>query len=136
MSRFFPHTAYAEDQPLAHTILWTHVLTRGVTLGSLIGTGVGASILGLRTFGILKSAAKLSPASFILRSSGNGVLVSARSASTMLRYEVVERYERQFGRMRKGRDSIGWEVIWTYADRRLCTDRNWTYGSCRPRPHV
>ena len=29
MSRFFPHTPYAEDQPLGHSILTVHVLTRG-----------------------------------------------------------------------------------------------------------
>ncbi|KAG6058024.1 hypothetical protein E4U17_000578 [Claviceps sp. LM77 group G4] len=37
MSRFFPHTPYAEDQPLPYTILTTHVLTRGLTTGSLLG---------------------------------------------------------------------------------------------------
>ncbi|KAG6236642.1 hypothetical protein E4U25_003496 [Claviceps purpurea] len=37
MSRFFPHTPYAEDQPLPYTILTTHVLTRGLTTGSLFG---------------------------------------------------------------------------------------------------
>ncbi|KAH7033008.1 uncharacterized protein B0I36DRAFT_361742 [Microdochium trichocladiopsis] len=37
MSRFFPHPAYAEDQPYAKTILTTHVLTRGVTTGTVIG---------------------------------------------------------------------------------------------------
>lgn len=42
MSRYFPHTAYAEDQPLACTILTTHVLTRGVTTGAVIGTGIFA----------------------------------------------------------------------------------------------
>ncbi|POR36774.1 Uncharacterized protein TPAR_03007, partial [Tolypocladium paradoxum] len=40
MSRLFPHTVYAEDQPLAHTILATHALTRAVTTGTLIGLGV------------------------------------------------------------------------------------------------
>ncbi|KAM0335683.1 hypothetical protein ACHAQA_000732 [Verticillium albo-atrum] len=42
MSRFFPHTAFAEDQPLAHTILWTHILTRAVTTGSVLGLGIFA----------------------------------------------------------------------------------------------
>jgi hypothetical protein len=42
MSRYFPHTPYAEDQPLAHTILTTHVLTRCVTTGAVIGTGLFA----------------------------------------------------------------------------------------------
>ncbi|KAL9945631.1 hypothetical protein D7B24_007402 [Verticillium nonalfalfae] len=42
MSRFFPHTAFAEDQPLARTILWTHVLTRAATMGSILGLGTFA----------------------------------------------------------------------------------------------
>lgn len=37
MSRFFPHPSYAEDQPYAKTILTTHVLTRGLTTGAVIG---------------------------------------------------------------------------------------------------
>jgi Protein of unknown function (DUF1757) len=41
MSRYFPHTAYAEDQPYPHTILTTHVLHRGFQAGALLGcTGV------------------------------------------------------------------------------------------------
>lgn len=43
MSRLFPHTVYAEDQPLAHTILATHVLTRAVTMGTLVGLGVAGT---------------------------------------------------------------------------------------------
>lgn len=37
MSRFYPHTPYAEEQPLAHFILTFHVLARAVTTGSFIG---------------------------------------------------------------------------------------------------
>ncbi|KAI2633842.1 hypothetical protein GGS21DRAFT_490756 [Xylaria nigripes] len=44
MSRYFPHSAYAEDQPWARTILTTHVETRAVTTGAIIG----ASIFGTR----------------------------------------------------------------------------------------
>jgi hypothetical protein len=40
MSRFFPHTAFEEDQPWAHTILATHVLTRGAQAGALVSLGV------------------------------------------------------------------------------------------------
>lgn len=43
MSRFFPHTSYAEDQPLGHTILLTHILTRAVTTGSVVGLGIFAA---------------------------------------------------------------------------------------------
>lgn len=39
MSRYFPHTLFAEDQPLGKTILTTHVATRAFTTGSLIGVG-------------------------------------------------------------------------------------------------
>lgn len=37
MSRYFPHTAYAEDQPLSRTILGVHVLTRAHTTGAAVG---------------------------------------------------------------------------------------------------
>ncbi|KAH7177574.1 hypothetical protein DER46DRAFT_127918 [Fusarium sp. MPI-SDFR-AT-0072] len=40
MSRFFPHTPYAEDQPLARTILTAHVIVRAITLSSIIATGI------------------------------------------------------------------------------------------------
>lgn len=40
MSRFFPHTPYAEDQPLARTVLTTHVIVRAITLSSIIATGI------------------------------------------------------------------------------------------------
>ncbi|KAH0497779.1 hypothetical protein TgHK011_005064 [Trichoderma gracile] len=51
MSRLFPHTPYAEDQPLPHLILTTHVLTRALTTGSIIGltlTSLRQSIPSLR----------------------------------------------------------------------------------------
>lgn len=37
MSRFFPHPPYAEDQPLAHTILITHSLLRSFEAGAALG---------------------------------------------------------------------------------------------------
>ncbi|KAJ1329235.1 DUF1757 domain-containing protein [Microdochium nivale] len=40
MSRLFPHPAYAEDQPYAKTVLTTHVLTRGLTTGTVIGSAL------------------------------------------------------------------------------------------------
>lgn len=43
MSRFFPHPAYAEDQPLFHTILGTHVLHRGFQTGAMFGLLAGAA---------------------------------------------------------------------------------------------
>lgn len=43
MSRYFPHTSYAEDQPVPHVVLATHVLTRALAAGSLAGLGVAAA---------------------------------------------------------------------------------------------
>jgi hypothetical protein len=36
MSRFFPHTDYAEDQPMSHTVLTTHVLYRGFQTDAVV----------------------------------------------------------------------------------------------------
>src|SRR5258708_1508789 len=43
MSRLFPHASYAEDQPPARTILVTHCLHRGFTVGGVVGAGVGTA---------------------------------------------------------------------------------------------
>lgn len=43
MSSLLPHPPYAEDQPLAHTILTTHVLLRGFQTGAIIGPLVGST---------------------------------------------------------------------------------------------
>ncbi|PYH93435.1 hypothetical protein BO71DRAFT_381591 [Aspergillus ellipticus CBS 707.79] len=51
----FPHPPYAEDQPLAHLILTTHVLHRGFQLGAGIGYLAGIT----RSF--LKPACSSSP---------------------------------------------------------------------------
>lgn len=42
MSRFFPHTDYAEDQPYTKTILTAHVLDRAFQSGAVVGLGIGA----------------------------------------------------------------------------------------------
>ncbi|MCJ1315897.1 hypothetical protein MMC15_001217 [Xylographa vitiligo] len=43
MSHLFPHTLYAEDQPLAHTILTTHIVFRGFQSGAAIGLLLGSA---------------------------------------------------------------------------------------------
>ncbi|MCJ1286059.1 hypothetical protein MMC26_005401 [Xylographa opegraphella] len=43
MSRLFLHPAYAEDQPLARTILTTHVLFRGFQSGAAVGLLLGSA---------------------------------------------------------------------------------------------
>jgi len=77
MSRFFPHPPYAEDQPLSKTILTTHVLTRAIQAGSLVGSGIGLSLLTLRRFNILSPHVPPLPAYVtILRSTGVGAVVA------------------------------------------------------------
>ncbi|KAH6655307.1 hypothetical protein BKA67DRAFT_534236 [Truncatella angustata] len=64
MSRYFPHTPYAEDQPLAGTILTIHVLVRSVTTGTVLGIGkYGTQSLVRR---IRKQPAPLVPKSHLL----------------------------------------------------------------------
>ena len=69
MSIFFPHTAYAEDQPLSHLILITHVLDRGFQTGALFGSLYGAARhVYLRRRAL--TAASIGPR--VLRSAGIG----------------------------------------------------------------
>jgi hypothetical protein len=44
MSRFWPHTPYAEDQPLAGPILYTHVFTRAIQTGSLLSLPISTAL--------------------------------------------------------------------------------------------
>ncbi|KAH8805977.1 hypothetical protein F5884DRAFT_467325 [Xylogone sp. PMI_703] len=55
MSRYWPHPGYAEEQPLAHTILTTHVMTRAFQLGSAIGLVLGGTTYTLRRFSLLRA---------------------------------------------------------------------------------
>jgi len=73
MSRFWPHTPYAEDQPLAFPILTTHVLTRGFQCGGVIG-----SIVGVSRYYLSKSTrASGQPLStVILRVTGRGSIIA------------------------------------------------------------
>ncbi|KAG5970896.1 hypothetical protein E4U55_001419 [Claviceps digitariae] len=71
MSRFFPHTSYAEDQPLPYTILTVHVLTRGLTTGSLLGVTLSTLRQAIPP---LRRAGPLTP-SVLLASSSTGSLV-------------------------------------------------------------
>ncbi|CAH0017670.1 unnamed protein product, partial [Clonostachys rhizophaga] len=73
MSRFFPHPPYAEDQPLHHTILTTHVLTRGFTAGAIVGSLLSASRHVLSPARRQQPVARLLPR--LLASSSTGALV-------------------------------------------------------------
>ncbi|KAK7757215.1 hypothetical protein SLS62_000764 [Diatrype stigma] len=122
MSRYYPHPAYAEDQPLARTILMTHVETRAVTTGTLIGGGLFAyrSIRGLpHTVAV---AAKTAPPLLrlgvpFLRTTGINVLWTMGLTSAGLAARMY------------GREDIEWrDRAWRLLENRgqLETD-DWTY---------
>jgi hypothetical protein len=76
MSHFYPTSEYAEDQPLSHTILTTHVLSRGFQLGTAIGLlNTGAAYL-------VKRRPLTTPT--LLRSAGTGGLIGAGIVSVGL----------------------------------------------------
>lgn len=112
MSRYFPHSAYAEDQPLGYTILAVHVATRAVTLGSIIGIGFTSA----RTlFG------KTSNEPFgarLLRSSANNILITlgitgVGLAGRMFGRETIEWQDRSW-RLLENRGQVETDD-WTYA---------------------
>lgn len=82
MSRFFPHPAFAEDQPFPHVILTTHVLTRGFTAGALVG-----SLIRLPGYFLSKPTSSI-PAgplsTAVLRSAGVGTVVGTGLLSVVL----------------------------------------------------
>ncbi|KAL7791398.1 hypothetical protein V8C37DRAFT_382288 [Trichoderma ceciliae] len=113
MSRYFPHTPYAEDQPLSHVILTTHVLTRAVTTGSIIGlavTGVRQSIPSLRRPGPLPEKLLLSASrGTIVTTAVLGVGLTAR----MWGREAVEWQDRSW-RLLENRGQVETDD-WTYS---------------------
>jgi len=115
MSRFWPHTPYAEDQPFAKPILYTHVLTRGIQTGALIGSGVGLTTHLVRTFRKTPLSGPLSVQ--ILRSSGVGAAITT---ALMLVATPARMW---------GREEIEWEDrSWRLLENRgqvECDD--WTY---------
>ncbi|KAF2963862.1 hypothetical protein GQX73_g9711 [Xylaria multiplex] len=120
MSRYFPHPAYAEDQPLARTILTTHVETRAITTGTIIGASIiGACEIFQR---LRKSAAPSTPITprpqLYLRVAGRSTLWTMGIVSVGL-----------IGQM-WGREEIEWkDRSWRLMENegQLETD-DWTYG--------
>ncbi|KAI0537780.1 hypothetical protein GGR58DRAFT_470254 [Xylaria digitata] len=120
MSRYFPHPAYAEDQPLARTILTTHVETRAITTGTIIGAGIIAAREAFRR--LRKGAAPSTPitprSQLYLRAAGRSTLWTVGIVSVGL-----------IGRM-WGREEIEWQDrSWRLMENegQLETD-DWTYG--------
>ncbi|KAI0969710.1 hypothetical protein F4678DRAFT_437972 [Xylaria arbuscula] len=120
MSRYFPHPLYAEEQPLARTILTTHVETRAVTTGAIIGTGIFGAREALRR--VRKTAAPnpitVPRSQLYLRIAGQSVIWTVGIVSIGL-----------IGRM-WGREEIEWkDRSWRLMESngQLETD-DWTYG--------
>ncbi|CAM6098033.1 unnamed protein product [Calypogeia fissa] len=119
MSQFWPHTRYHEDQPYSHAILHTHVLTRAVQMGTIVGTGIGTSLHLLRRSGFLTPKVPRSTLTkTILRSSGIGVVI----ATSLLAVGTEARMW--------GREEIEWQDrSWRLLENRgqlECDD--WTYS--------
>ncbi|GAP92733.2 hypothetical protein SAMD00023353_8900260 [Rosellinia necatrix] len=119
MSRYFPHPAYAEDQPWARTILTAHVETRAVTTGAIIGAGIVATREALQRLRNNKAPAAVprSPRPY-LQVAGRSTLWTMGVVSAGLA-----------GRM-WGREEIEWkDRAWRLmeSDGQLETD-DWTYG--------
>jgi len=93
MSRFWPHTPYAEDQPLALPILTTHVLTRGFQCGGAIGPIAGTSLYYLSKS---TRASGQSLSTVILRTTGRSSIIATALMTVALA-----------GRMH-GREHIEW----------------------------
>ncbi|KAJ5725989.1 uncharacterized protein N7483_007346 [Penicillium malachiteum] len=88
MSHFYPTAEYAEEQPLARTILATHVASRGFQLGTALGliSGTIESVFRRRAITI----------PLLLRSAGAGSIIGAGIATVGM-----------IGRM-WGREGIEW----------------------------
>ncbi|KAM3086443.1 hypothetical protein ACMFMF_000393 [Clarireedia jacksonii] len=102
MSRFWPHTAYEEDQPYGKSILWTHILTRAPPTAAVLGGAITVSSLTLRKLNIF--APKARPSSFtttLLRSIGVSTvyttgLLAIATAVRMYGREEIEWQERSW----------------------------------------
>lgn len=124
MSRFFPHPPYAEDQPLHHTILTTHVLTRGFTAGAIVGSLASASRHVLSPARRQQPLARLVPRLLAASSTGALVGVGLSALATV-------------GRM-YGREEIEWrDRSWRLLENegQLETD-DWTYAGMVAGPAV
>ncbi|KAK1491947.1 hypothetical protein CCUS01_14173 [Colletotrichum cuscutae] len=136
MSRYFPHTAYAEDQPLAGTILTVHVLTRGYTTGTVVGLGVAAASGAARRLRGTKPVPATAVAGTPFSTSATTALRSAGGLRTLLRRSGtasavglgltgVATVARMYGR-----EDIEWrDRAWRLMESRSQLEvDDWTYG--------
>ncbi|KAK1539305.1 uncharacterized protein CCOS01_00619 [Colletotrichum costaricense] len=136
MSRYFPHTAYAEDQPLAGTILTVHVLMRGYTTGTVVGLGVAAASGAARRLRGTKPVPATAVAGTPFSTSATTALRSAGGLRTLLRKSGtasavglgltgVATVARMYGR-----EDIEWrDRAWRLMESRSQLEvDDWTYG--------
>lgn len=95
-SRFFPHTPYAEDQPLYHTVLTVHVLHRGFQIGAFFGllSGFGKTVYKEKSQ-VTRNISKNFP--FIIRNVGYGSVIGTGFLSVVLPFYM------------KGKTEIEWK---------------------------
>jgi hypothetical protein len=119
MSRLWPTTPAAQDQPYSKLILSTHVFTRAIQSGSLVGVGAGTSLYLIRYYQILplKSLPKTFLAT-LLRSSAIGAIAGTGLLAVGLPARMI------------GKGEIGWkERSWGLLRNKgqlECDD--WTYS--------
>lgn len=116
MSRFFPHTPYAEDQPLSRTILTTHVIARTITMNTLIAAGITTARQLIPAF--RPKVVTLSFVPRLLRSASTGTLIAVGLGALMTG-----------GRM-FGREEIEWQDrSWRLLENKGQTEADdWTVG--------
>jgi hypothetical protein len=83
MTSLFPHTQYAEDQPLYHTILTGHVIYRGFQTGAIIGLATGVA-RSLYNGGDSKTVASSKSPASIVRSVGFGSTIGGGLLAVIL----------------------------------------------------
>ncbi|WAO93976.1 Hypothetical protein NCS54_01153700 [Fusarium falciforme] len=95
MSRYFPHAPYAEDQPLSHTILTSHVIVRSITLSTIVAAGITTTRQLIPAFRPKATALAFAPR--LIRSASTGTVVALGLGALMT-----------LGRMH-GREEIEWQ---------------------------
>lgn len=77
MTSYFPHTAYAEDQPNAHAILYVHVVRATAMTSSLVGYITAPSSLLIARYHHARPITSTAFVSRLLTHSGNGLAIGS-----------------------------------------------------------
>lgn len=106
MSRYFPHSDYPEDQPLPHTVLWTHILYRGFQTGAFLGMPVVAA---QTTMSSLFSSDATSRALSALRASA--LETTGKGAFVGMALMVPATFGRMYGREEIEWQDRSWRIL-------------------------